>query len=191
MKVEMVPFNNERNLTPNQFRMNQLIWSLDVDAKFIEGKWGVDRLHTLVPDDMAAKWHKQIEKVNDAIKKEKASLLDELVDGCRRGYDAMEKVAMEAGHRPIEPDAMAVRLPDGNELVIVKTVNEARAYAAKLPADSGKVVWTLQEVANVVGRYGLEEVNVVKQLMPGAVVRQVSKDPFDFKQKEIDLPPEF
>ena len=168
------------NVTPDQYYIRQLLDKLDIKACEVESRWGVGRLERLVSYDMAQKWKRQMEKLNAAISTGDVFTLPEIVSGTIRGYDAMEADAIAQGNQPMhEAIGMSVRLPGGKELLIVRSRADAEKAHRK-----DCVVWTLDEVANIIeNKYTL--VNQIKEILPQAELKA-----FDFSKGD-DLPDEF
>lgn len=168
------------NITPDQYYINQLLDNLDAKACEVESRWGVGRIERLVSFDMAQKWSRQMEKLTVAISKNDVFTLTEIVSGTIRGYEAMEADAIAQGHKPMhETVGMSVMLPSGKELLIVRSRVDAENAKRK-----DCVVWTLDEVANIIeNKFTL--VNQIKAALPEAELKA-----FDFAKGD-ELPDEF
>lgn len=168
------------NITPDQYYINQLLDKLDMKACEVESRWGVGRIERLVSFDMAQKWKRQMEKLNAAISESDVYTLPEIVNGTIRGYAAMESDAIAQGHQPMhESVGMSVQLPRGKELLIVRNRVDAENANRK-----DCVVWTLDEVANIIeNKFTL--INEIKAALPEAELKG-----FDFAKGD-DLPVEF
>lgn len=173
------------NLTGVEYEIQRWLQKLDTVAAEFESRWGVSRLQTLVPYDMAQKWKTQTTKLNTAICDKNLYDLPELVEGCIRGYAALEKAAIAEGHKPHDaPFAWTVGLPSGKTLAIVRHDKDA-SLVNDLKRDHGDVVvWTIDEIARVIdGEHVL--VNVVKKDAPKKEVGA-----FDFSKGDA-MPDEF
>lgn len=134
------------DMTPEDFEINRLIEKLDECAIGYEAKWGVYRLETLAPAELAEKWQRQVEKINEAIENKNLVALRDLVEGAVRGYAKLEASALAAGHTPSEPLYFEFR--KGSRIYrVVKTVQEARAL--QTPQNANTVVLTVEEVVNL------------------------------------------
>lgn len=165
------------NITPDQYYINQLLDKLDTKACEVESRWGVGRIERLVSFDMAQKWTRQMDKLREAISANDVFTLPEIVSGTIRGYEVMEADAIAQGHQPMhESVGMSVRLPSGKELLIVRNRVDAENAHRK-----DCVVWTLDEVANIIeNKYTL--VNEIKDILPQAELQA-----FDFTKGD-DIP---
>lgn len=176
------------NITPDQYYINQLLDKLDTKAVEVESRWGAARLERLVSFDMAQKWKRQMERLNEAIATSDVFTLPEIVNGTIRGYEAMEADAIAQGHKPHDaPFAWTVGLPSGKTLAIVRHPKDA-SLMNDLKRDHGDVVvWTIDEIANIIEKeYTLVNQDSVKN--PAAPAKPL--EPFDFTKGD-ELPDEF
>lgn len=173
------------NITPDQYYINQLLDRLDTKACEMESRWGVARLERLVSFEMAQKWTRQMERLNEAILKSDVFTLPEIVNGTIRGYDALEADAIAQGHKPHEaPFAWTVGMPSGKTLVIVRHPKDA-SLMNDLKRDHGDVVvFTIDEIAQIIDKDHVL-VNVVKKDLTMA-----GSQPFDF-EKGDEMPEGF
>jgi hypothetical protein len=92
----------------------------------LDRKWGIARLRLLVDDQLRARFDVQRQLFNAA-----------LVDGneeqvvlhgaaMRRGWDALDAAATDAGAEPIRPEVWECKLPNGEVVAIVRTEAEAQ-----------------------------------------------------------------
>lgn len=171
-------WNAMNELTPDDLEINRHIDKLDQVAIKFESKWGPDVLPRLVPDDMAAKWKAQTDKLNDAIQRRDLPMVADLVAGTIRGYSALDAAATAAGHTPAPATMLEGRHPDTGNIYRI-AVNDMDARKVSEP---GVVVYTLTEVIRLLE--SMQLVNVVKKNFPHA---QVTKTNIDW-QKGDDLP---
>ncbi len=137
-------------MTPTQNAINNLVYQFDQVAITYEARWGVGTLEALADEPLAEKVQLQVEKLNTAINDGDLDGVRDLVDGCIRMYDALEKNALSKGKAPIAPDfweiqvdAAVYRVAKGNvdaraliyhsphETVVVTLEDLVRTYAAK------------------------------------------------------------
>ncbi len=176
------------NITPDQYYINQLLDKLDTKAAEVESRWGVARLERLVSFDMAQKWKRQMDRLNEAIATSDVFTLPEIVNGTIRGYEAMEADAIAQGHKPHEaPFAWTVGLPSGRTLAIVRHHKDAALMDDLKRAHGDVVVWTVDEIARIVEeQYTLVNQPSVKSPEPPLK----PSEPFDFTKGD-PLPKEF
>lgn len=147
---------------------------LDCVATETESKWGVGNLYDYANDELRGKWDSQMKKLADAVKANEYFVVKNLVDGCIRGWGALEANAEKLGKEPIEPDYMEVKLDSGFHIRIARSVSEARGCT-----QDGVVVLSLKEVARLIqARY--KDVYDVKKVFPDAEVTEVES--FDFNE---------
>ena len=73
---------------------------LDAVARNMEIKWGVGRLELLVASDLREKFTRQEGKLNDALQEGRHADVVALAAGMARGWEALDKAAVSAGHSP-------------------------------------------------------------------------------------------
>ena len=138
---------------------------MDVVARDMERHWGVDRLRLLVDPDLREKFDRQRYKVNHAME---TGGIEDVKRECQRmvkAWQACDRAAREAGHRPVEPQVWEIGLRDGSVLALCRSTDDARAYQ---PGDRRAAVWTLEEVAAMID--GEHFIQSVKREWPGASV---------------------
>lgn len=168
------------NLMPHDYLINQHIHKLDQVTVEYEAKWGVGRLEKLVSENLAQKWNSQKDKLNDAIRDRDPARVAALVDGCVRGYAALEAEALKNGHTLNPPEWWDVQHESGRVYRIVKSEPQSRLAAQGCLSD-GVTVYTLQEVARLLDSF--DHVNKVKDSFTEAKVVKIAPDkpPCDFK----------
>lgn len=140
-----------------------------------EAEWGIGNLQKWCSVTTADKMARQDKKLASAIERQDIRAVQDLVNGTMRGYEVMEEEAAQNGHKPIAPEYMEVKLESGFHLRIAKTSTEARGCT-----ESGVYVWSLKEVARVIeSDYTL--VNRLKEVIPEAEVKDISKNEFDWE----------
>jgi hypothetical protein len=140
----------------------QLVARFDSIVTEYESRWGINVLPRLVGHELAERWALHMRELNEAIRAESNKDLQDLVDGAARGFELMEKQAIETGHKPHDPEYWSVALEDGRELRVYKTDIDAAQTKGE-----GVVAYSLQEIARVVS--GLSVVNDVKENLGGTV----------------------
>lgn len=170
------------NLTPAQYRINQLIGKLDDAYVSYEKLWGVGVLPTIVDKELYDKWQRQVEKLNQAIEDSDLASVEPLIDGTIRGLALLDAKAREGGHKPHDaPVAWTCAMPSGKTLVIVGTHQEAAIWQAKATPDDRYAIWTIQEVANIIDSdHTLVNVLRNKELVQNK--SELKSVPFDFEK---------
>lgn len=158
---------------------------LDALASEMELRWGRGKLQKLVSPETAAKFQSAKHKLDVAISSDGSGEVIKRVEIMMRGWQALEKEAIDRGHRPMPPDIWLAAAPEefgkpAIEIAIVK--DNADASLAK---DHVRV-YTLVEVARIIR--SLDEnsraaVQAVKNNFPAAEivdVREIADDPLPF-----------
>ena len=145
--------------------------ALDEVANSCERKWGVDRLPRLVPVDLAEKFYRQVEKLNDAIADEATggSVANVEFEAGRmvNAWRALDAAAEAAGAEEASGMYLSGRMSDGRSLVICSDLEAVGVWRMVNP-DQPAAVWTLDEIVTVLE--GFDLVNRTKHLFDGAVV---------------------
>lgn len=160
------------------------IVGLDRDARDLERRWGVGRLVILADDLLRERFIRQRRKLDQAIAEDApASEVIPHVEATRRGWQALERAALAAGHAPKPPDVWEVRLSDGSVVAIARD----NADASIASADGRQLtVYTLDEIARLIERF--PQIVTAKRTFPGAIVEAIrTRPPIDWDRGE-DLP---
>jgi hypothetical protein len=137
---------------------------LDHVARSLERKWGHDRLRLLVDLELAVRFDRQREKLNQAVTADNADAIKIQAEGMCRAWQALDQAATAAGAEPLNPEIWECRLPaSGKVVAIVRTEAEARHVA------KDRDCWSLVEIALLIERMG-DGVRQVKATFPGAAV---------------------
>lgn len=142
------------DMNPEQHLVMQHLQRLDEVSRKMEAKWGVDRLPKCVPEEMAAKWIRQWEKLNAAIIGGQSQEMIDLAQGCIRAWNALEGTAIASGYQPDIGASFECRMPSGGVLRVCSSAIDARK-----PVPVDYVVYSMEEVARLLDPKQL--VNVV------------------------------
>lgn len=120
----------------------------------IDRDWGFARLPQLVPDELAQKFARQVEKWRQAVADDDEDAIELHAGGLRRGVAALEAAARAAGNlprheQPLEPERPAhwiVPLSGHAYVRVVKTHDDA----LQLGADGGEPVLTATEIGQLI-----------------------------------------
>ena len=158
---------------------------LDALATEMETRWGIDRLQELVSPETSAKFEAAKQKLNADILAHNVAGVIERASILMRGWKALEKEAMDRGHKPALPDIWiaSVQADNGKEAVnyaIAKDNSAASLSQTDFP------VYTLEEVARIIRDFNwglMKHVDEVKKHFPAAKVIDI-REPV----KEDELP---
>jgi hypothetical protein len=156
---------------------------LDRIAGDLEREWGVDRLPTLVPPDLAAKFATAQEHCDVAIASGDIDAAAQKAAALARGWQALDKAARAAGHTPGSTGDVWCAAVEGRPYAVCLHTVDCAALAAAYP---GHTAVSLQELlrllaATEAGRL----VARVKDVFPGATlaaVKPATKPPADWKR---------
>ena len=149
---------------------------LDATAQRIEQAFGVGRLQGLVSPETAAKWQAAKAKLDVALEDNNVDLIIRRAKVLNAGWLALEKEALEAGHRPAPPEIWHAHAPaDGDKpeikFVIARDNSDATLAQTDLP------VYTVEEIACIVRAWrSAFDAHAVKNVWPQAEVVRVDGD---------------
>lgn len=160
---------------PNAMEIWHALAPLDETARMMEQKWGIERLPCLVSEQTAAKFGAAREHLDALLgaNDEGAGDVGQIAAACanlRKGWLALDAEATAAGATAFDPIGWSMMV-DGHPCVIVRDPAAAGHIQAQ---DRHRTVYTLEEIANIVGAFrrtkawaGVEE---AKAAFPGAAV---------------------
>lgn len=176
----------DQNGDAKDYKIHRWLQRLDTVAVEYESRWGVARLHKLVPFEVAQKWDTQQAKLNAAIESGNLFDMPELVEGTIRGYAYLEAEAIKQGHKPHDaPLAWTVAMPSGKTLAIVRHEKDFALFKDASRQFGDVVVWTIDQIANIIEK----EHTLVNVVKPNTVKKAL--EPFDFAKGGDALPEEF
>jgi hypothetical protein len=148
----------------------------DEAARQAEAKWGIDRLPLLVDAELRAKFERQRVRFREALEaawsadpvtRDHLERVASASGAMERAWQALDRAAEEAGHRPVIANVWEVALADGTIAAFV----QSNAEAGKVVAEGRYLrVFTLAEVGNVLDALP-ELVNRAKETFPGATIQ--------------------
>lgn len=155
--------------------LQALFEGVEAARKDVEATWGAERLPIIVGDDWRVKLRRQQAKLSAALQEAWAAdaVTGDMMGAARsaaaamvRGWAKLGSVASEAGHRPLHGGVLGERmLPDGSVCAFVRD-NDA---AAQVIAEGRcLVVYTLDELAYLIGTLVPESLTLAKVHFPGA-----------------------
>ena len=152
--------------TPGMYMAGQAeIDEVDIVARDMERRWGVDRLRLLVGVELREKFDRQRFLFNKAIWH---GDLQEVREQCRRmiaAWRALDRKATESGAGSLSPDVWEIGLPDGSVAALVRDNGDARHVVAE-----GRFVnvYTTDEIGRLI--HALPTVMAIKETFKGATV---------------------
>lgn len=163
------------NMTPTENAINELVHQLDEVAIRYEAVWGVYKLESLATGALSEKVQSQVDKLNDAISACDVVVVRDLVSGCIRMYEALEKNAIALGHKPCHPDYWEINV--GSKIYrVVKSVSDARSLH-RPNSDKGVFIVTLEELVRMYEHKGsafLETVTKGRKELEGLPVADIN-----------------
>jgi hypothetical protein len=116
---------------------------LDARSRELEQKWGLGRLRLLVGDDLRFRFDQQQQYLRDAIASGDEGHIIVHAIAMRRGWDALDQAATEAGAEPLRPEVWECTMPaSGDVVAIVRT--EAEAHPSAETAKCGRWLRSLR-----------------------------------------------
>jgi len=172
-------------------------WDIQAHAVLVElearkdkhhQKWGCERLITLVDSEFREKFWVQMARVWDATDRKDIDRLRKSVYGMVKGYDALEKWAVDNGVSQNPPlRFLEWKTQDGKIMAVVQTINESLDLQRE--RKDLHTIWTLEEFEVVLTDPFVQEVLMLKALEPTAQVKVFKKTGGDsgFDDMEDDL----
>lgn len=160
-----------------------VIDGVDECARQMERKWGVGRLELLVDDDLREKFRRQLRRFDEAIKEHDVHKVRQAGAAMRRGWEALDRVAIAAGAKQLDPMVWEVQMPDGRVAAFCR--DNTDAFAATW---TGRYVdvWTMEEIARIIENF--PEIALAKQTFPGATVTNIRPRRIPEPYDEIPFP---
>jgi len=156
--------------------------TVDRVANEMENKWGIGRLTTLIPADLAAKFGKAKAQLDQAIDDNNPELVAVYADALARGWQALDQKALAMGHKLIGSETVSVVTEAGRKFAFAADVPTADAANKLLAGDVTCMAWI--EAARIIEAYDKDNIiGAVKQTWPEATIAAVNQakrdDPFD------------
>lgn len=141
-------------------------------------KWGIDRLPSLVPSEMATKYGKALGHLNECLELADPEKTRAAAENCIKGMRAMNDAAEMAGHAPAAGEYIeGMHEGDGKafRFAILKDANQWQAAKAARPELQ---FYTMAEVAIALKHYADRyPIGEVKDLFPNARITKITEPP--------------
>ena len=115
-----IGFVEEQMMNDKQIVINQVMYALDLVRHRLDLKWGVGRLLEKCSPELRVKWEAQMVRLNDAVFAEDVFAVEELIKGCVRGLEVIEKDVCARGVVPFEVQFWEVMCSDGQKYRVVR-----------------------------------------------------------------------
>ena len=159
------------------------IAGVDEVAVAMEGKWGVGQLPrrvAAISPQLAARFERQKRKLDDAIVTHGEKEILQHSGAMKRGWQMLDKFAIEHGREPLNSDVWELKLDDGTVVAICKHACHVANIA------DGREAWSLEELGKLIEKQPAL-IRKSKQHFPGAVVSKVKKKFYDWETGD-DIP---
>lgn len=158
----------KRKATDFEIASNSLLVELDRRKEQHWEKWGVDRLITLVDSEFRTKFWGQMGRVWDALDFQDLDRLARAVQGMVKGYDALEKWAVENEVDPNPPIRFVEWMnQNGVRNAVCQTVNDAVNLQA---TRKDLTIWSMEEMEVFLNEEIVQDIIKVKAFDPTATV---------------------
>lgn len=140
---------------------------VDQRSRVADERWGLGRLATLVPIDLAERFASQKRKLSAAVFSWTAAEVKKHGEAMVRAYDKLEEVATAAGHEPQPAEQWELAGPDGPIILVRdrKRMNQVETGGRRCQ------VWSLDEIEEVIRKHPI--LACAKQEFPGAEVETI------------------
>jgi hypothetical protein len=154
-----------------------IVDGLDHRTRELDRKWGIARLRLLVDNDLRTRFDLQRQHFNAAIISGDQEQISMHGMALRRGWDALDVAATEAGAELLQPEVWECTLPESGEIVaIVRT--DAEAYHVC----PNHEVYTLTEIGQLIEKLGTAR--HIKTTYLGATVAEVRPSGYSKQERE-------
>ena len=153
-----------------QWAIASALEPLDKVAVETEAKWGIGVLERLVSPETAARCGSARKKLTEALNTDDWEEVAKRANVMIRGWRALEKEALAAGHVPNDlSQTWTMESDDGQKFVFVQHERDMGAAIKKFPDHT---CWAMSEVIRVLAQHSLEAAaaNRAKEVFPGATV---------------------
>ena len=173
----MMPFDRRCSMVEEVHRVQR-----EMDLK-----WGFGRLRLLVDHELRSKFDRQRTMFEELMQSDETCVED--IESCGRslvrGFCALDAEAESLGAERLDPDVWEFDLTDGDgEHVVGCIIKDGRATAKIKKLHKGRrcVVWSLEELRNILSNRVLGGVNAVKEVFPGAQIERIRESKFDWEK---------
>ena len=173
--------SNHRIATAHHQQQLAMIEAVDEIGRSMDDKWGVGRLPRLVDPITAARFARQVHKFGQACWGDELGDVAAHAPAMVRAYQALDRMAEDAGHRPIQPQQWEFEIPEGLVVLVRHTDEIARAQTHGRQCQ----IWSLEEVAKLVRLHPL--LVQVKTHFPGATIEKTRPGRDVLQAREDDL----
>jgi hypothetical protein len=183
----------KRQATVWEIESNAVLMELEARKEQHHQIWGIDRLITLVDTEFRVKFWGQMSRVWDALEFGDIERLRKAVNGMVKGYDALEKWAVD---NEINPNPLTRfiewKTKDGVVFAVVSTINDSLDLQRQ--RKDINTIWTLQEFEVIMSDPLVQEVIKIKAFDPTATVTKFTPNKnfakgSGFDDMEDDLEP--
>lgn len=162
-------------------QIDVVVRAVDRRAREIEERWGLGRLPSLVPHDLAERFRVQQRKFSTAVWAYEPEEVRKHGDAMLRAYAKLEEVAAASGCEPKPVEQWEFETPDG---LVVLVRDMADTGRAQLHGRKGQV-WSLDEIVNIVRAHPV--LIAAKQSFPGAIVESI-RPPLEVREFDDAIP---
>lgn len=166
------PGDGQRAVADGEIRAwRAAVATVDRIAGNMEQRWGVDRLQTLVPAELAAKFASAQEQLDIAIASGDIQTAAQKAAALGRGWMQLDKAAREAGHTPEDVGSVWFYDLDGDAYAVCLRNMECAAIAARYPDHRAVALEELLRLMRAAesGRW----VSAIKDAFPGATLGEI------------------
>lgn len=132
---------------PHEQAVSEIVAAVDAVAAEMESKWGRSRLHRLNGALHETKFESQRTRLDGALEANLLAGIRQQGDAMIRAWQAHDRMAAAAGHKPLPHQAIEITLSDGTVVAIVPT----SAHGAQI---RDRIVYTGAEIAELIERLG-------------------------------------
>ena len=160
----------------NSKKVQSAIIELDKLVSDMEARWGIDRLPSLIDEQLRERFELQLDRLNKSIEMDVGVEVKREAEAMARAYQHIEKVAIANGQKELTGEFWQAPMPDGKVLAITQNFDEQYKVSKQYP---DMIVYSVEEIANVLaGWEDHKTIVMAKHLFQGAEVVDVREKEF-------------
>ena len=114
----------------------------------INRTWGIERLFSLIPNNMKIKFERADYLYKQAINKGSRKQINGMVSMMLRAYDALVQTAKDLGYKELEPDIRCYKYKNQYILIIEKDIERKLVYE-KYQKEKDCIIFSIEELLRV------------------------------------------
>ena len=159
--------------------------AFDEACRAMDLKWGVDRLPSLVPVDVAERYGRARAALDEAIRADDTEAVKQNAENCARGLAKMDEIADASGAQRSSPQTWEMSDGNGFHFAILQ---DERDWPALKAARPDLVFFTRGEVINAMRAYhsAIADLKEIQKHFPDAKITKIKPPMEELVDDEIN-----